>query len=258
LRKVRFLVVALVAAIGISAVAYAQSNEYTVDAKVPAGGSKKKPKATGFTFNFSVKDPAGNIPQIIQHYSLGVAGTQVNTKVAKTCTDAKINAGSPPDDSVCPSKSKIGSGSITAVIGTPGQPMDSKAADCTLDLTIYNAGANKATLFLKTKTDASGNAGSNCAGAIIQQALPAKWVKKNGGTALDFDVPSVPFRHPAPGIDASVIDVQSKLNKITAKVGKKKRGYFESIGCSGDRTATATFTDESGATATATGSAGDC
>jgi hypothetical protein len=254
----RFLVVALLAALGITAVAIAQTNSYTINAKVPSGGSKKKPKAGGFTFNFTVTDPAGNIPQIIQHYSLGIQGTQVNTKVAKACPATKINAGSPPDDSVCPAKSKIGSGEVSAVIGTPGQPLDQKAADCTLDLTIYNGGTNKATLFLKTQTDASGNAGSNCAGAIIQQALPAKWVKKNGGTALDFDVPSVPFRHPAPGIDASVVDVQSKLNKITAKVGKKKRGYFESIGCSGDRTATATFTDESGATATATGSAGDC
>jgi hypothetical protein len=258
LRKMRFLVVALVAALGITAVAYAQSNSYSVDAKVPAGGTKKKPKATGFTFNFAVTDPSGNIPQIIQHYSLGVAGTQVNTKVAKACPAAKINAGNPADDKVCSSKSKIGSGSITAVIGSPGTPMDQKTADCTLDLTIYNAGGNKATLFLKTKTDASGNAGANCAGAIIQQALPASWKKVNGGTALDFDVPSVPFRHPAPGIDASVVNVTSKLNKVVGKLKGKKRGYFESIGCSGDRVATASFTDETGATASQTGSAGKC
>jgi hypothetical protein len=240
----RFLVVALLAALGITAVAIAQTNSYTINAKVPSGGSKKKPKAGGFTFNFTVTDPAGNIPQIIQHYSLGIQGTQVNTKVAKACPATKINAGSPPDDSVCPAKSKIGSGEVSAVIGTPGQPLDQKAADCTLDLTIYNGGTNKATLFLKTQTDASGNAGSNCAGAIIQQALPAKWVKKNGGTALDFDVPSVPFRHPAPGIDASVVGVKSQLKNVKGKLKGKKRGYFESIGCEGERHVTATFTDE--------------
>ena len=252
MRKMRFLVVALIAVFGISAVAFAQQNAYTVTAKVPAGGSKKKPKAGGFTFNFTISDPAGNIPQIIKTYSLGITGSQVNTKVAKTCTAASINAAQ--SDSGCTSKAKIGSGSVTAVIGTAGQPLSSKAGDCGLNLTIWNGGKNKAALFLEGGT---GKPGVPACPAPISQAIDAKWVKKDGGTALVFEVPDA-LRHPVPGLDVSVVSTKSTLKKITKKIKGKKRGYFESIGCKGTRSVTATFTDESGTATPVSATAGKC
>jgi hypothetical protein len=252
LRKIRFLGVALIATLGIAALAFAQGNTYTINAKVPAGGSKKKPKAVGFTFNFTVADPNGNIPQIIKTYSLGIAGSQVNTKVAKVCTAASINAAQ--SDSGCSSKSKIGSGSVAAVIGTAGQPMAAKAGDCGLNLTIYNGGTNKAALFLEGGT---GKPGVPACPAPISQAIDAKWVKKNGGTALVFDVPDA-LRHPVPGLDVSVVSTKSTLKKITKKIKGKKRGYFESVGCKGTREVTATYTDETGNAVPVTASAGDC
>jgi hypothetical protein len=248
----RFLVVALIAVFGVTAVAFAQSNSYTIDAKVPSGGSKKKPKAGGFTFNFTVSDPAGNIPQIIKTYSLGVAGSQVNTKVAPTCTAASINAAG--NDQGCSKKAIVGTGSVSAVIGTAGQPMSSKAGDCGLNLTIYNGGTNKAALFLEGGT---GGAGVPACPAPISQAIDAKWVKKDGGTALVFEVPDA-LRHPVAGLDVSVIETKSKLKKITKKIKGKTRGYFESVGCKGQRKVTATFTDENGTSTPVDSTAGKC
>ena len=235
----RLLVVALIAALGITAVAVAQTNSYSIDAKVPSGGSKKKPKAGGFTFNFTVADQAGaNIPQVIQTYSLGIEGSKVNTNVVPTCAASKAAT----DDSVCSKKALIGTGSITAVDGSAGQPLDSRAADCVLDLRIYNGGKNKATIFVQQKAEPAGN----CAGAVPGQAIDAKWTKANGGTALVFTVPEV-LRHPVANTDAVVIAVTSKFKKITKTIKHKKVGYFESIGCKDkSRTVTATFTDEKG------------
>ena len=47
LRKMRFLVVALVAMFSIAAIAFAGTNVYDVSGKSPTGGTKKKPKIVG-------------------------------------------------------------------------------------------------------------------------------------------------------------------------------------------------------------------
>lgn len=242
MRKMRFLAVALLAVFGITAVAFAQSNSYDITAKVPSGGSKKKPKAGGFKFNFTIADPAGNIPSPVKSYSLGIEGSQVNTKVAPSCTAASINNSASQTDEDCNSKAKVGSGEVKAVVGTAGQPMSAKAGDCTLALSIYNGGGTKAAIYLEGGT---GKPGIPACLAPIHQAIDAKWVKKDGGTALVFEVPEG-LRHQV-GLDVPVISETATFKNITKKINGKKRGYFESIGCKdGKRTAVGTFTDETG------------
>jgi hypothetical protein len=132
--------------------------------------------------------------------------------------------------------------------------MDAKAGDCTLALRVYNAGKNKAALWLEGGT---GKPGIPACLAPIHQAIDAKWVAKDGGTALVFEVPET-LRHQV-GLDVPVISVTSKFSTITKKIKGKKRGYFESIGCAdGKRTARGTFTDETGAATPITKDFGKC
>jgi hypothetical protein len=211
----RLVAVAMLAVLGLSAVAYAQTNEYSFDGKVPSGGTKSKPK-----------DPAGNVPSVVKTYKFVIAGAKVNTSAVKaTCTAAKINAAG-TDDS-CPAAAIVGSGSIRAEIGTSSQPWDG-TTKCDLVLTAYNGGPNKVALYLD---------GTNTAKCVapISQALDA---------GLSFDVPDE-LRHQL-GLDVAVVDVKSTWKKLTGKKGSKKIGYFETTGCKGKRQASVTFTTEDG------------
>jgi hypothetical protein len=251
LRKLRFLVVAAIACLGIAGVAYAQSNQYTIGGSMAAGGSKKKPKAVGlkFTFSTTATDPS-TLPQPIKTYSIAFEGAQVNTSILPTCAASKMTAAQ--SDSSCPAKAVIGSGVITAKAGAAGGPI-ADAAPCELGLTIYNSGKNKAALWLE------GGPGTahNCI-AGIHQAIDASFKKNSTGTALVFDVPES-LRHVA-GLDVAVLSTTSTIKKITAKDKKKKsHGYFESVGCKDKkRDLTVTFTDESGAAVPVKKTIGSC
>jgi hypothetical protein len=246
-RKMRIVAVAMLAVLGLSAVAYAQTNQYSFDGKVPSGGSKKTPKAGGFTFNFQIKDPAGNVPTVVKSYKFLIAGSKVNTSAVKaTCTAAKINATG--SDSGCSSAAIVGTGSIRAQIGTAGQPWDG-TTKCDLALTAYNGGANKVALFL------DGTDTTKCV-APISQALDAKWTNSGAGAGLSFSVPDE-LRHQL-GLDVAVVDVKSTWKKLTGKKGSKKIGYFETTGCTGKRGGSVTFTTEDGTATPVKGSVGNC
>jgi len=246
-RKMRLLAIVVLAVFGLSAVAYAQTNQYSFDGKVPSGGSKSKPKAGGFTFNFAINDPSGNVPTVVKSYKFNIAGAKINTSAVKTtCTAAKINAAGSDDG--CSSKAIVGTGSIRAEIGTAGQPWDG-TTKCDLKMTAYNGGTNKVALYL------DGTDTTKCV-APISQAIDAKWTSNSSGAALSFSVPDE-LRHQL-GLDVSVTQVKSTWKKLTAKKGKKTVGYFESTGCKGKRAASVTFTTEDGASTPTKGTVGSC
>jgi hypothetical protein len=144
------------------------------------------------------------------------------------------------NDAVCSRKAMIGSGTIDSLVGTTGQPASNSVA-CRLALRIYNAGKNRAALWLQGNPPA-------CI-TSISQAIPATFVKTGSNTSLDFTVPES-LRHQL-GLDIAVTKVTSTIKRITVtkkKKGKKvKVGYFESVGCKDrKRDLTVTFTDESG------------
>ncbi len=247
MRNLRLLAVAVIAVFGLSAVAFAQTsgNTYTVNATVKIkGGSKKKPKPGGFSLGFTISDPAGTVPHVVKTYFIGGQGLKVNTKVAKTCSAKSMDQAQ--TDSKCPKASLIGSGEINNYVSMVGQPV-ATATTCRLPVKVYNAGKNKAAIWIKTGPP-------DCIAAVAQ-AIDAKWVTKHGITGLQFTVPDG-LRHQL-GLDLSVFRVETKFKKITKRLkvhGKKQTvGYFESVGCgkSKKRKILATFTDESGATASA-------
>jgi hypothetical protein len=250
MRKLLVIALAMPAALGLPAVAAAQTNSYDFTGAVPSGGSKAKPKATGFTFNFAVNDSAGNTPAPVKSYKFTIGGTKINTSAVKTtCTAAAINAAG--DAAGCSSKAIVGTGSVSAIIGVSGRPMSTKAGTCTLKMTAYAAGTNRVALFLN-----GGTPGAPACLVPISQAIDATWSNTSKGAGLTFTVPEL-LRHQV-GLDVPVLSVKSTWKRLTSTKGRTKVGYVESTGCTGPRPATATFTDETGTSTPVTKAIGKC
>jgi hypothetical protein len=249
MRKVVAVVAAL--AVGaIAAVAYAQApaqvNQYKVEGSVTPnqGASKKHPRPVALKFSFQVTEAAGNRPSPIETYSIGFYGGRSNGGPFPKCTAVQINAAQ--SDASCPKGSAVGTAVIKNNAGNSADPSD-KSIRCDLSMTIYNAGANRAALYLK------GNP-PECV-ISISQAIDATYVSAFGGKgqALQFSVPKN-LLHPIPGVDNAQVDVTSTIRRITKKVGKKTEGYFQiEQPCPKDRKAPiqVTFTSEAGQSVTA-------
>jgi hypothetical protein len=256
LRKLKLLVVASVAVLAFTAVAYAaQVNTYTVTGKTsPAKpGAKKNPVAIGLDFNYAIGEQAGLRPSPVQRYTIGFYGMQSNGGLFPKCTAATING--KQSDSACPKGSAVGSGYIINSAGSTADPTD-KSVSCNLNLTIYNSGQGKAAIFLQGGPTVTVQ-GKPCV-ISINQAIDAKYVSAFGGKgqALQFDVPAN-LLHPIPGLDNAVVQVQSTIKKLTVKSKGKSRGYYESIACKGGkRPISVDFLSEAGQTTTSSYSAG--
>lgn len=250
MRKLLVIALAMPVALGLPAVAVAQTNSYDFTGSVPSGGSKAKPKAAGFTFNFAVDDTAGNTPAPVKSYKFTIGGLKVNTAAVKqTCTAASINAAG--DAKGCSSKAIVGTGSVSAVVGVSGQPLSTKAGTCTLRMTAYAAGTDKVALFLN-----GGTPGAPACLVPISQAIDAKWSNGSKGASLAFTVPEL-LRHQV-GLDIPVLSVKSTWKQLTGTKGKTKVAYVGSTGCKGQRSATAAFTDETGTSTPVTKTIGKC
>lgn len=246
MRKVSIVVAAAAALLCFAAVALAQTNKYTVNGKIASGGSKSKPKPVGVKFGYTVGTVEGTMASPVKTYKIHLDGVYGNADFVKSkCAASKLNAMTTPDDSSCPSGSKVGTGSIDALVGTAGQAITGDTAKCHLDLRIYAGTKKSLTLFLSGKL---GTCVSN-----IAQAIDAKFTTDSKGGNLSFTVPPV-LLHPVPGLDVSVTNVTSNIKKL----GKGTKGLFVSKGCKGTRNVEVTFTSESGQTAKQSNSAGKC
>lgn len=246
MRKVSIVVAAAAALLCFAAVALAQTNTYTVSGKIASGGSKKKPKPVAVKFDYTVGTVEGTLASPVKTYKIHLDGVYGSGAAVKSkCPASKLNAMSTPDDSSCPAASKVGSGSVEALVGTAGNPIDANTAKCHLDLRIYAGTSKSLTLFLSGKLP-------TCV-SNIGQAIDAKFSTDAKGGNLTFTVPP-PLLHPVAGLDVSVTKVTSNIKKI----GKGTKGLFVSKGCKGTRKVEVTFTSESGQTAKQSNSAGKC
>jgi hypothetical protein len=251
LRKLAIVAVAITALFAVSAVALAQSSTYSVTASTsPAKpGTKSKPVPIALKFGISAAGVTGR-PASSKTFKVGFSGLHSNGKAFKTCSAASINA--IQSDKNCTAAAKVGSGTVHNLAGATGDLTDTSIT-CDLKVTFYNAGANRAAIYLQ---GGPGIAGASCPIAI-SQALDAKFVSfSGGGQALQFDIPSN-LIHPIGGIDNAIITIDFSISKKTAKVGKKTVGYFEAVGgCKAHKRAIAlTLTSEAGATSNSSASA---
>ncbi|HWV84460.1 MAG TPA: hypothetical protein VNZ62_03365 [Capillimicrobium sp.] len=232
-----------VLACGLAAsAAFAQQvNQYAVQGSVSPnrGATKAKPLPVQLKFAFQVKEAAGQRPSPIKTYAIGFYGGHSNGALFPKCTAAQINAAQ--SDRRCPRGSKVGSGFVRNIAGATSDPSD-QSLKCDLKLTIYNAGANRAALYLAGDPP-------DCV-IPIHQALDARYVSAFGGKgqALEFSVPDN-LLHPVAGLDNSQIDVTSTIDRVTRRVRGRTRGYLEiNQRCPRSRTAPiqVEFTSEAG------------
>ena len=140
MRKLAVVATALVAVLGISAVAYAVTNTYSATAKVTPSKSgtfsKPKPVKAGLTFN--VGEVSNQRPSPLQTYSIGLSpGIVPNWSLVKGCSSGQANAGVLP--SSCQKKAKsggsnVGGGTVGALIGLPVEP--NTKIQCALKVTL--------------------------------------------------------------------------------------------------------------------------
>jgi hypothetical protein len=239
-RSIRVLAVAAaLAVIGPAAYAVAQSSTTTVF-KVGGtvsvhGGTKARPKPGGLSFTFDVSDPSGNQTPPVQTYTIMYQGGRLNTALIPGCGAARINALVTPSPDICPAGSRIGTGRLTALIGSAGQPV-SAASPCQAQLQLYNGGRGHATLFVSSQLQ-------TCPVAL-SQAIDMQYVTSGDMAGLRFTVPDM-LRHQV-GLDITVTHADATLSTIVVKRHGRKTGYIESTGCKGDRALVVTFTDETG------------
>src|SRR3954447_24144326 len=118
------LAAALGVALVLAAVAFAQQvNKYSVTAGVTpnAKGSKAKPVPVGVKFNYAIKEAAGLKPAPVKTYKIAFTGLRTNGAFFATCTSSKITAAG-NNDSACPAKAKVGTGSIDSYVYQTADP----------------------------------------------------------------------------------------------------------------------------------------
>jgi hypothetical protein len=241
MRKLALVGAGLAVALALpSSALAAQQNTYKVTSSVtPKSGSKSKPAAASVKFGYSVGEASGLKPAAVKRYTIGFGGLKTNGKAFKTCQASQM-AGS---DSGCNKKALVGTGSLDSFVYADNDPSGANGGfDCKKTLHVWNAGANKAVLFLNGDPN-------QCGGVGALPPIPAKYVKfGSNGTALQFDVPATVL-HPIGGLTVAVTNVTSTIKKQTATVKGKKVGYFESIAKS--HPVQVNFTTEAGQKATA-------
>jgi len=261
MRRTRFLVPALsilaaaAVAVPVALAAGEQVNTYTVTGSVKGGkgATKKKPKPVSLSFDYTVGEKSGLRPAPVNKYSIFFQGGQVNTSAFPGCDADKLTEAGDP--SVCPKKSIMGDGKIIAEVGQPSNTAD-KSLYCYLSLTLVNSTRkNHFLLFLKgVQTDPDPK--KTCV-TQIAEPIDAKFVKRSGGTSLDFTV-QPNLLHPA-GLDNAVTQVTSNIKKVSTKKNGKTVGFFEGYSCKKNKTAiNVTFTQETDGVKTTAKSTGAC
>lgn len=237
------LVIAVTAAIMLiaAASAYAAINTYTAkDVVSPAkAGTAKKPVSVGYTEDFTATGTNGNRTAELNNIKTTIYGLKLNTKGLPTCSLASIAAAK--SDTACPKGAMLATGNITAVIGSPTNfsTTDPTATACDPNLHVWNAGGGNMAFFFVE------GPGHLCAGgAVATGAVPPYPVtRKQQGKNLVVNTPVPSYVTQPLGLAGSLETEHLKWFNLSTKVGGKKVGVLQSIGCqNGKRPYSVAFT----------------
>jgi hypothetical protein len=275
MRKLSVAALATAALVALASVAYA-ANTYEVHlARGGQGvGSMKKPIPTKLDFGYRVGDTEDKRPFVIREYRIAAEGTRYYPKARKKCTFEAATDPTVTDPAQLSSKcraAKVGVGTIANLAGAPND-RDQKLP-CNVKLTLINISTGdprypktvkqikkRGGMAIRIDTDPP-----DCP-IPVHEALAAPFydTKIEGipTSELRFTVPDT-LAHPG-GLDNSVVEVTSRIQKLTGKVPvkkgkpvaaakKRKVGFTSLVGRKGKkRTVRVVFVDESGAKTTAT------
>jgi hypothetical protein len=274
MRKLLIAALALAAVTAVAGVAIA-ANTYEVHlARGSQGvGTLEKPIPTKLDFGYRVGDTENLRPFVIREYRIAAEGTRYYPDARPTCTFAAATDPTVTDPAQLSSKcraAKVGVGTIANLAGAPTDRSQKLA--CNVKLTLINI-SNGDPRYPKTVSQIRKRGGMairidtdppDCP-ISVHEALAAPFydTKIEGipTSELRFSVPDT-LAHPG-GLDNSVVEVTSRIQKLTGKVtvkngkpvaaAKRTVGFSSLVGRKGNkRTVRVTFVDESGAKSTAT------
>lgn len=228
----------LVATVALAQTAVENTYSVTASTSPTKAGTVAKPTNIKLSFDYSVGEKNNMRPSSVKEYRIKFAGVQLAQKGLGVCTEDQITSAGTAEN--CPASAIVGTGSVVNVLGPTNDPSN-QALYCFLKLTVFNGKPGRATLFLKGTASQDVPEEERCI-ADQDVAIDAKYtVAKgaNGSSTLSFVVPQT-LRHPVPGLDLAVKNVQSTINLVKTKLKKngKALSYYHSVGgCKGGKRA---------------------
>jgi hypothetical protein len=238
LKRIILIATAVAMLIG-TAVAFAATpvNTYkaTYSFSPSSSGTAKKPQKVKFTQKINVTPgTSGDRAGILLNIKTTIYGLKVDGKDFPTCTLAQINSAG--TDAGCPKGAQVATGGITALLGSPSNPVAAGALSCDPQLDVWNAGQGKLAFFFVD------TAAHPCADGAIHtgQVPPYPATYKNVGKNLVVNVP-IPktVDYPAAGL------VGSLQSETLNWAGQTSKGHtsIASVACKGSkRTYSTAFT----------------
>jgi len=244
-------VAAVAAAVLVTGAAYAV-NTYVVDIASGGPGNKPgnaaKPSPVFLNFGYEVGDTENLRPSVINQYYIASEGIKYFPKARPRCTFAQADE-SPAYNKKCKA-AVVGHGTIANAFGASDNR--TAKAPCDVKLTLLDISNGKGVTKKRGGMAIRIDTGPPDCPLEIHGSLAAPIfdVKIEGipTSELRFTVPDS-LVHPAPGVDNSVIDVVSKVLRVTGKVKVKGKtrtvGFASAVGRKGKkRTVRVTFVDE--------------
>ena len=231
-------VAALVALVASTTALAAATTVNTYQATYSFKGSKgtaKKPAAISFKQDIAVSPgTAGSRTGLLHQINTVIAGVNLDATGFPTCTAAQIDAAS--NDSACPKKALIATGSIKATLGSATDFTQAGTA-CDPLLHVWNAGHRKLTFFFVE------TAAHQCLGGQLHTGQVGPWTAayKQQGSKLNVMIP-IPNTVDYPlGLSGGTVGSLSSeiLDWKSQTMGDKPD--ITSTGCSGRRAYTFDF-----------------
>ena len=249
------LAIAAVFAVAGSALAVNTYKVHKAGTTAKGKGSATKPIPTGITLGFQVgESDSSKRATVIEKYAIGAEGIVANGKGAPKCPFDALN-----DPGPVPSRCKpalVGSGLVKNAAGASTDQSLEHSSPCNLKLELYNTGSGMVIRLDSQSKPPPPSFDSDEVGCLLpidgRYSINGKFVKtKIGGkpsSDFRFTVPEN-LKHPAQGIDNSIRESVNKIFLKTRKVKGKKVGFYNKVGCKGNkRTTRATFVTEQTAT----------
>ncbi len=231
MRRIALIAVAVGMLIAAGA-AYAATQINTYSAKLSftskKAGTAKKPAALGYTENLTAMGTNGNRTAILEDITTKIYGLTADQKDFPKCSLNAIAAAK--NDTVCPKGALVGSGYITAEVGSPTN-FKAPAAPCDPALDVWNSGPGKLTFFFVDTTAHNCNA----LGLKTGDTGPYPATVKKAGKYMVINVPIPSFINRPLGLAGSLKTEHLVFKHQAKKVKGKRMQSLASVACQGKK-----------------------
>lgn len=224
----RILVVTLaLTVLGVAGAAYAAGGPYTgsLAFNTKKAGTKAKPVPIGFDLNIAGSGAAGQRPPVTLQFTVKIYGLRLNGKNFPTCSLSKIAAAH--NDTVCPKKALMATGSIQALLGS-STDFSAAGQSCDPVLDVWNSGQGKMTYFFVTTPTHQCLGGALTTGST--PPYPGTYTQSGNYLVTNVRIPQY-IDYPVPGLVGSLQSEQLTFKSQSTKVHGKTVISQASVGC---------------------------